>query len=55
VATFKSRPEADLAKSALEAADIESIVTGDDAGGLQPGLWEGEGREILSSDAKPVE
>ena len=68
VGTFTSRPEAEIAKSALDAADIESLVVGDDAGGLQPGLWEGRGvavvvrrddesaaREILTSDAKPGE
>jgi len=68
VHTFNSRPEADVARSALEAAGIESMVLGDDAGGTQPGLWEGRGvavvvnrenetaaRQILESDAKPVE
>jgi hypothetical protein len=68
VGTFNSRPEAELAKSALEAAGIESTVFGDDAGGTQPGLWEGRGvavvvnredegvaREILESDALPSE
>ncbi|MBI3403432.1 MAG: DUF2007 domain-containing protein [Acidobacteria bacterium] len=54
VHTFMSRPEADMAKSALDAAGIESMVRGDDAGGLQPGLWEGRGVAILVStdDAK---
>lgn len=68
VQTFKSRPEADLAKSALHAADINALVIGDDAGGLQPGLWEGRGvavavnradeaaaRAILESDATRAE
>ena len=32
---------------ALEAADIEALVTADDAGGLQPGLWMGEGVRVL--------
>jgi len=65
VGTFNSRPEADVAKSALDAAGIESMVSGDDAGGTQPGFWESEGvrvlvrrddeeraREILDLDAK---
>ena len=47
VGTFMSRPEADVAKSALDAADIESMVLGDDAGGLQPGLWEGRGVAVV--------
>ena len=66
VGTFNSRPEADVAKSALEAAGIESMVLADDAGGTQPGLWEGRGvavvvnredegpaREVLTSRADP--
>jgi putative signal transducing protein len=47
VHTFNSRPEADLAKSALDAAGIESMVLGDDAGGTQPGFWESEGVKVL--------
>jgi hypothetical protein len=47
VRTFNSRPEADVAKSALDAAEIESMVLGDDAGGLQPGLWEGRGVAVV--------
>jgi Putative prokaryotic signal transducing protein len=68
VQTFNTRPEADLAKSALEAAEIDSMVVSDDAGGLQPGLWEGRGvavvvnradesaaRDVLTSIAEPSE
>jgi hypothetical protein len=68
VETFTSRPEADVAKSALDAADITSMILGDDAGGIQPGLWEGRGvavvvnradeaaaREILTSKPIPEE
>ncbi len=57
-----------MAKSALDAAGIEAIVVADDAGGTQPGLWEGRGvavvvnreneqaaREILDSEARPTE
>jgi hypothetical protein len=47
VRTFGDRIEADLAHSALEAAGIESMVSGDDAGGVQPGLWTGEGVALL--------
>jgi hypothetical protein len=47
VRTFSDRIEADLAHSALEAAGIESMVSGDDAGGVQPGLWTGEGVALL--------
>jgi hypothetical protein len=47
VHTFKNRQEAELAQSALEAAGIESIVLADDAGGVQPGFWEGEPVKVL--------
>ena len=47
VHTFSDRVEADLAASALEAAGIESMVVADDAGGTQPGLWEGRGVAVL--------
>lgn len=69
VATFFDRPEADLAKSALDAAGIEALVRGDDAGALRPHLaWAGRhgvevivraedadaAREILNTPARPV-
>ena len=38
VATFLNQIEADIARSALEAADIESMISADDAGGLRPAL-----------------
>jgi hypothetical protein len=47
VHTFKSRTEAELAHSALEAAGIESMVLADDAGGTQPGFWESEPVKVL--------
>ena len=37
--TFINHFEADMAKSALDAADIESMIRADDAGGTRPGLW----------------
>ncbi len=39
VARFLTTIEAELAKGALETADIESMVSADDAGGMRPGLW----------------
>ena len=39
VSTFLNRIEAELAQGALEAADIQSTVSADDAVGLRPGLW----------------
>jgi Putative prokaryotic signal transducing protein len=41
VATFLNRIDAEVAQGALEAADIESIVQADDAGGMRPHLWMG--------------
>ena len=38
VGTFLNQIEADIARSALEAADIESMISADDAGGLRPPL-----------------
>jgi hypothetical protein len=47
VRTFLNPIDAELAKSALDAAEIQSIVQADDAGGVQPGLWVGRGVELL--------
>jgi hypothetical protein len=38
VRTFLNKIDAEMAHSALEAADIESIVSADDEGGVGPGL-----------------
>jgi hypothetical protein len=48
VHTFNNRAEADLAKSALEAAGIDAMVQADDGGGMRPALaWAGSGMHIL--------
>ncbi len=39
VGEFQNRIDAEIAHSVLEASEIESYVSGDDAGGIQPGLW----------------
>jgi hypothetical protein len=44
IGTFLNRIEAEIAQGALEAADIESVVSADDAGGMRPGMW--LGREV---------
>ena len=49
IRTFRNKFEADVAKSALDAADITSLVRADDAGGLQPGMWMGNEVELLVS------
>lgn len=49
VATFLTRVDADLAKTALEAAGIEAMVSADDAAGLRPHLWMGGVRLLVST------
>jgi hypothetical protein len=44
---FLNRFEADVAKSALDAVEIDSLVRADDAGGMRPGMWMGSAVEIL--------
>jgi len=46
VRTFLNTFDAELAKSALEAAGIESMIRADDCGGVRPHLWMG-GVELL--------
>jgi putative signal transducing protein len=66
VRMFGDRFAADVAKSALDAAGIESFVRGDDARAVDPGLWPGRGvglivraedaaraQEILTTEPKP--
>ena len=68
VESFGTEAEADLAKGALEAAGIESMIQADTAGGMRPHLaWAGGGfhvlvraedaaaaREVLDLPAKPA-
>jgi hypothetical protein len=37
--TYLNHIEADLAKTVLEAAGIESFIRSDDCGGMRPHLW----------------
>lgn len=39
VKTFLNKIEAEIAQGALEAAGIESLLSADDAGGQQVGMW----------------
>jgi len=39
VGTFPNKIEAEMAQGALKAADVKSIVSADDAGGMEPPLW----------------
>ncbi len=48
VYTFGSGAEADMAKSVLEAADIDAMIQADTAGGMRPHLaWSGSGFKVL--------
>jgi hypothetical protein len=47
VHTFNDRLEAEMAKSALEAAGIDSMMRPDDVGGLRPHMAYTRGVEIL--------
>ena len=48
VQTFETQTEADLAKGALEAAGIDSMIQADTAGGMRPHLaWAGGGFQVL--------
>ena len=45
--TFLNDIDAQLAKTALEAAEIDSMIRADDAGGMRPHLWVGSGVELV--------
>ncbi len=48
VQTFGKRPEADIAKSMLEAARIDAMIQADTAGGMREHLaWSGAGFRVL--------
>ena len=47
VAQFSSHIEADLARSALEAAGIEAMISADDAGGQRPHMAFSQGVLVM--------
>jgi Putative prokaryotic signal transducing protein len=48
VHSFGTRTEADMAKSALDAAGIDSMIQADSGGGMRPHLaWAGHGFQVL--------
>jgi hypothetical protein len=56
VHAFGSRPEADMAVSALDAAGIDAIVQADSGGGMRPHLaWAGVGFQILVREEDLIE
>ena len=54
IGTFLNRVEAEIAQGALEAAEIESIISADDAGGMRPDLarWGGVRLLVRAEDAE---
>ncbi len=57
IRTFSDRFEAEVARSALDAAGIASMIRSDDCGGTRPGMWMGNGVELVvrSDDAAEAE
>ena len=67
IGTFLNAVDAELARGALEAAGIESMIRADDCGGLRPHLWMGgvevlvrsedaaQAAEVLGTEPSPVE
>jgi hypothetical protein len=47
VRTFNSAIEAELAKSALDAADVEAFIQADDAGGMRPHMLYVQGARLI--------
>lgn len=50
VGTFLNQIDADMARATLEAAEIESMISADDAGGLRPHLWMGGVRLLVRAE-----
>jgi hypothetical protein len=55
VRTFSNRMEAEIARGALEAADIDSVIQTDDAGGLRPDLATRFGVHLLVRESDAAE
>ena len=57
VHTFSDAAQANLAKSALDAAGIDAMIRADTGGGMRPHLaWAGVGYQVLvrAEDAEPA-
>ena len=50
VGTFVNFFDAEIAKSALDAAGIDAIIRADDAGGMRPHLWMSGVQLLVRSD-----
>ena len=47
VRTFNTAIDAELAKSALDAADVDSFIQMDDAGGMRPHMVFAQGARLI--------
>ena len=47
VRTYGFRHEAEVGRSMLEANEIDAVINGDDAGGIQPGMAAANGIKLL--------
>ena len=52
--TFLNHIDADLVKTVLEAAGIESFIRSDDCGGMRPHLWMGGIELLVHTDDVPA-
>jgi hypothetical protein len=50
VRTFLNKFDAEMAKSALDAANIDAMVKADDAGGTRPGLWLAASKPLVRAE-----
>lgn len=50
VRTYVNHFEADVARTALEAAGIDCLIRSDDCGGLRPHLWLGGVQLVVRED-----
>jgi len=50
VRTYLNRFDAELARTALEAAQIQSMIDADGSSGTQPGLWLGGVRLLVRAE-----
>jgi hypothetical protein len=56
VHAFGSQPEADMAKSALQAAGIDAMIQADSVGGMRAHVaWSGAGFKVLVREEDAVD
>lgn len=56
IRAFSTIAEAEIARGALEAADIDALIQSDSAGGMRPHLaWAGSGYKLLVREEDAAE